>query len=526
MKKRTDPSTLRSKAEELIKSRVDGEAPGLKKKNSLQELLHELQVYQVELEMQNDELRLSQVSLEKEKARFANLFDLAPVAYILLNENTQIESYNSFAFQMLGIGRKSIIQDRLQKYISPGDLQDFYAFILALTKRSEISSVRLKFLSPTSGLLYCDVQGISFVDTESGKRMFYLAVLNISERRLAEIAQRDVSERLQMALRASNAGTWHLDIKSGHITLDSTAEELLGFPHGKFDGQFKTLLSNVLEKDQKPFDEALRWAVLNRKELAHECRFSDKKGLRYLEVRGYTALSDSDSETFVGLVTDITKRKLLEQEAAELKLSQQKITIKAIIETQEQERSRISTALHDSVGQLLYGISLKLQHAQTSGDPSFTGALALLDQAIRETRNISFELAPSILTDYGLSTAVSEMIKRVVPTTIHMEFTISGFHKRLDVNTEVFIFRILQELVNNAIKHSQASAVTLFLKKANKKVMIEMTDNGIGFIQTKPHHGMGLYSIKNRIALFNGTFKVTSKKMAGTTVCITLADVS
>jgi len=215
-------------------------------------------------------------------------------------------------------------------------------------------------------------------------------------------------------------------------------------------------------------------------------------------------------------VIDITDRKKAE-------LEHEKQILAATIHTQENERKRISEALHDSVGQLLYGIKLKLDQQSVSAE-LVKDLHKLLDQAIAETRNISFELAPSILKDFGLPVTVDEMAKRLCTRYLSIQVDIS-LRKRLELNTEITIFRVIQELVNNSIKHAEATKIVITVRKENA-IVIEVSDNGLGFDpkSRKASAGSGLSAIRNRISLYGGEMYIDSAPGRGHCTIVTLTE--
>jgi signal transduction histidine kinase len=187
--------------------------------------------------------------------------------------------------------------------------------------------------------------------------------------------------------------------------------------------------------------------------------------------------------------------------------------------------------LHDSVSQLLYAIQLKIDSLNlpiSEYNGTFQNINTLITEAIKETRNISFELAPSILTDFGLAITLEEMTKRLSTETLSIQTKVTGLKRRLRLEMETNIFRIIQELVNNAIKHAQATSITIELINRNKLIEIVVRDNGVGFDTRERrayHKGSGLSSIKNRVSLFNGKMQVESRPGKGTTTTLLLKDI-
>ncbi|RZL15388.1 MAG: hypothetical protein EOO89_13230, partial [Pedobacter sp.] len=196
---------------------------------------------------------------------------------------------------------------------------------------------------------------------------------------------------------------------------------------------------------------------------------------------------------------------------AESMLSDQpNLILSTTLIAQEKERAKLSSALHDSVCQLLYGIRLNIQNLQRTNGlaKEFININALLDQAISETRQISSELTPSVLKDFGFVAGVEEMAKRVTADGFSVRTTLQATADKLPGELQLYIFRILQELVNNAMKHSGASLTEINVAVTPHAIQIEVADNGNGFNDTLDvlyKRGSGLRGIKNRVDLLNGS---------------------
>ncbi|GEO03175.1 hypothetical protein AAE02nite_08390 [Adhaeribacter aerolatus] len=234
----------------------------------------------------------------------------------------------------------------------------------------------------------------------------------------------------------------------------------------------------------------------------------------------------------IAFLHDVTERVRLEQERTRLKLRRQKEILNAILETQEEERRRIAESLHNGVGQILYATKLSLEVLQSQLEKK-DGEIknqsnqisALLEEAIKETRAVSVELVPGILRDFGLQRALLELKQKLSHTRFDLYFYLEGLEKPLKKEYETAIYRIIQELLNNVIKHAAATEVHLHVTKSGRKVMITVEDNGRGFNQNDPQNllnGIGLSSIRNRVKLFNGTMNINSQPGKGTIVEIDL----
>ncbi|WP_425474769.1 PAS domain S-box protein [Pontibacter rufus] len=216
---------------------------------------------------------------------------------------------------------------------------------------------------------------------------------------------------------------------------------------------------------------------------------------------------------WVGTATDIQDQKDSEKANIKLGLSQQREIMKAILQAQEEERSRISEALHNGLGQILYAAKLNLDNLplDKSGQKHMKEHIEqLLAQGIKITRNISYELTPSVLKEFGLKTAVEEIISMFSSPELSISSNISGFTKPVDYTTALSLYRIIQELLNNIVKHSGATEASVTLVRKKDTILLRVQDNGIGITKEEfnAKKGIGLSSIQNRVELLEGKMEI------------------
>jgi signal transduction histidine kinase len=229
-------------------------------------------------------------------------------------------------------------------------------------------------------------------------------------------------------------------------------------------------------------------------------------------------------ESVLAIARDITVLKNAENKVIQMKLAQQKEVLNVIIMAQEQERKRIGEELHDGVAQLLYGLHTRIQTIQTPETAKLNEIQHILKNAINDTRRVSFALVPSVLKDYGLEIGLKSLFQRIVPENIKLQIQITGLKERLQETLEFNCYRIVQELVTNIFKHSEATQGMVNIDLKNKKLHLRIEDNGKGFDPQKLNPmsmGIGLQSIKNRVELLKGKIKISSSKK-GTVVKIIL----
>ena len=233
-----------------------------------------------------------------------------------------------------------------------------------------------------------------------------------------------------------------------------------------------------------------------------------------------------EAARYVGQPAAAVLGRPLAEEAIQQRLRQQQEVLAVILTTQETERKRIAEAIHNGLGQLHYATKLSLEgRGHAPRNPRDT--LKLLDEAIRTTRTISFELTPGILEDFGLRIALEELVKRLAPVGLPVHLHLANLDQRLAPKVEIAVYRVVQELLNNVMKHATgATEVEVHVAHANHRLEVSVEDNGCGFapaaLATQPLVGIGLSGVRNRVDLLGGEPLVESRLGQGTIISFAL----
>lgn len=222
------------------------------------------------------------------------------------------------------------------------------------------------------------------------------------------------------------------------------------------------------------------------------------------------------------------KTRILEQEKEQLRKDQKIQATASIIKGQEEERHRLAKDLHDGLGGMLSGLKYTLnnmgENVILTGQnvETFQGALKMLDQAISELRKVSHNMMPESLMRFGLDETLKDYVGRLnasLPMKIHYQ---SYHYHKSDQALEINIYRILQEIINNAIKHAEASDLFIQLDYKDGNINITAEDNGKGFDpkDNSQCNGIGLKNITNRVEYMNGTIEIHSALGRGTLIVI------
>lgn len=228
----------------------------------------------------------------------------------------------------------------------------------------------------------------------------------------------------------------------------------------------------------------------------------------------------------------VLDKEIHKQKIDALLKSQQIQNIDTMLEVQADERKRIATELHDRLGGILSAIKLNCSSMeehfgaqQESIRMRFNVVKNLIDNATAEVRTISHDMASGVLAKFGLLHAVDHLKQAIEASgKISVNLFIHGMDQRLSVDQEMLLYRILQELISNALKHGIADVIDVHFIKENGKISLIVEDNGAGFNEgeIKGSGGLGLPNIKKKIESLGGGFNIDSNHKSGTTVIIEL----
>jgi len=239
---------------------------------------------------------------------------------------------------------------------------------------------------------------------------------------------------------------------------------------------------------------------------------------------------------FIFLMVVLSQRRMLKYqvERQALQAAKQEELFKAVFEAQEGERQRLAADLHDSVGQVLSVIKMnlfrlkKLEAQATDPLPArhnlLTDTHALTDECIHDIRNIIHNILPPLLTDYGLAAALQHLASKVEKVTgLRIVFQTELAGVRYAPEVEVTLYRVTQELLNNALKHAKASAMEFSLEQQGGQLVFTFADNGVGFQRANVTPGQGLKNLENRVALLHGHIELGPNPTGGTLTQVRLA---
>ena len=226
------------------------------------------------------------------------------------------------------------------------------------------------------------------------------------------------------------------------------------------------------------------------------------------------------------------KQKLQQQRISELETQQQLAATEAVLKGEEQERTRLAKDLHDGLGGMLSGIKYSFTTMKGNlvmtpeNHQAFERSMDMLDSSISEMRRVAHNMMPEALVRFGLDTALKDFCNDINQSgALKINYQSIGLEGiSIDQTVAITLYRIIQELINNTMKHAKATSAIVQVTKSNGQLAVTVEDDGIGFDTSilKNNQGIGWTNIQNRVEFLKGKLDVRSKAGEGTSVQIEL----
>lgn len=341
------------------------------------------------------------------------------------------------------------------------------------------------------------------------------------------------NERYLLATRAANEAIWDWDAEEQVSFWGEGFNTLFGYPSGHYPGQSMNWENKIHPDDR---DRVLQ---VMASFIAGERRDQFNEAYRFLKADGTYAevidkgfcLYDENGKVIrmIGSVEDITERKKMEEQLLQQEIQKHQQIAQAVVDVQENERAEIGKELHDNINQLLTTAKLFLEVAENDEKMRVSLIRRSSDTimgAINEIRKISRSLMPASISDLGLITSVNDLIQNVaIARQLLVDFRYeANLDNLLHPKQKLMLFRIIQEQVNNVIKHSRASSLIIAIKYNPQRTRLEIADNGVGFDPqlARLKDGVGLSNIMSRAAIFNATVEINTSPGKGCQIIIDL----
>jgi len=342
------------------------------------------------------------------------------------------------------------------------------------------------------------------------------------------LAQLRKSEaQFAQAQALAHLGSWEWDLTTHTSAWSDEHYRIMGLKPQEAPQNYDVFMSCIHPDDRDRIHEDTLRVQRERTPHHHEFRIVLPGGeIRFLQGRGSFALDETGQAVrMFGTIQDITERKRAE---AALREANEKLQLlsRRLITMQEDERRGLAQKLHDEIGQTLTAVKIGLQTAQASDDLPATrrhtgDSVALVDQVLRQVREIALELRPSTLDHLGLVPALRWYFdQQRVRSGLKIDFRHLDLSPGISAEIQTACYRIAQEAMTNILRHAQAQNVVVELRELNGALEFSMKDDGVGFDfeHTKSRASLGLVGMKERALLVGGSLDVTSPPTKGTTL--------
>ncbi len=562
-KPKTDQSTakLRRRAEKLVskpaKALADAETS---------RLVHELEVHQIELEMQNTALREARDEAEALLEKYTELYDFAPVGYFTLTPDGMIKLVNLTGSTMVGIGRAHLIDRSFAMFLAPAQRAGFRSFLKQVFEEETKQTGEFELENPNLSTRIISIISIEARCCPSGTECRAM-ILDITARREALVGIRASEIRHRRLFEAAHDGILLIDPATARvIDANPFMTRLLGFSRDQLFG--KDLVEIGFFKDEIACRRMFR-ELRKSQEVYYEDMTLDGQTGRSLQVEVTAKLYQEGGQPVIQCnIRDITTRKLAEgmshrnvklkreiahrqkiEENLRAHRKEQSILLKQsrlqqkqlrdlshrILNAQEEERKRISRELHDVIAQTLVGINVHLavlDKGKAVSPATFHRQVSktqrLVKKAVATFHEYARELRPTMLDDLGLIPALQVHMERFMANTgIRVNLTASAKIDQSPAGVRTALYRIAIAALTNVARHSKASHVVVRIEHLENIIRMTIRDDGEGFqvidkTGSRKKNRLGLVGMKERAEMLGGSFQVESAPGSPTTVMVEL----
>jgi PAS domain S-box-containing protein len=359
-------------------------------------------------------------------------------------------------------------------------------------------------------------------------------IRDITSRTDAEEALRTSQAMLVRAQRIAGIGSWEMHLLTREVLWSAQMYELYGLDPASFTPSFTNCLANIVPEDRPRIHAKLAEILERGTPNYDEHRIVTPAGSERTMLTHGELICDEHGqpERLVGITMDITERKRAEETILQHQQALRSLALEVSL-TQERERRRLAVDLHDQISQPLVLANMQLKGLRKqSGDVTLSAALGevagRLEQLIKLTSTLTFELSPPILYELGFLAAVEwlaeEMQRRY---QLHVVVRRTGAPPELDSELRIMLFRVVQELLMNVVKHARTTQATVHVDVDEGSIRVTVADEGCGFAESPAQPsdtmgGFGLFSIRERMQYFGGHLHIISEMGTGTRATVDL----
>jgi two-component system sensor histidine kinase UhpB len=482
--------------------------------------------------------KAAEEALRASEQRFRGYFEMGLVGMAIASPDEKLVLFNDKLCEIFGYPRDELASRTWMELTRPGDLASDTAMFKRVAS-GELSDYEIEkqLVHKDGQIVHAHIIGKTLRNAE-GKVTVVAMVQDITARKQAEEALRKSKERFDLAVRGSNDGIWDWNILTGQVYFSPRVRELLRYGPDEFPNSIESLDTHLHPEDHSRTWAAIRAHLDKRVPYDTEHRIRTKDGqYRWFRCRGQ-AVWDSCGQAFrmAGSFTDVHDRKMdeeaLRQAQAEALMARQEFT-QRLISAQEQERKRLAGELHDSLGQNLSLVKNRIQLALSAGSSKemaanhLEAAAKLVTDCLTEVRNLAHHLRPLPIEQSRLTECLEALVQEVAESSaIHFERRFENVDDLFPGDQATVVYRIVQEALNNLVKHSRATTASVVVERDLHCVRLKIEDNGRGFDKAtvigdhRIRTGIGLTSIDERVRMLGGALDIRTGPAQGTVLHI------
>ena len=384
-----------------------------------------------------------------------------------------------------------------------------------------LKSISFRFLHKNGGFVWLEGTLINLLHDENVKAVvgnFH----DVTERKKSEEKIRLSNERFEMVSKATNDAVWDWNLDTDEIYWNEEIRSMFNYRAEDISNGNEWKI-HIHPEDFKRVSKKIVYHIKNGiQNWQDEYRFRCADGsYKFIYNRGFI-LFDNDNKPYriIGAMQDVTEINKLQKSLSDEKIKRQRELANATIEGQEKERSEIGRELHDNINQLLTAIKLYLNVASVNPavkDDMINRSVENLSKCIEEIRKLSSSLAPPSLDAGSFSEVIKDLGEPIkLATAINITYKIDNENTNALADIQQLnVYRIIQEHLNNILKHAKAKNVNINIQYENNEATLLIRDDGQGFDVTVRRKGIGFNNIQSRAELLNGKMNVISKPGKG-----------
>lgn len=370
---------------------------------------------------------------------------------------------------------------------------------------------------------------------EQGEILEWFGIASdITARKLSEQERDRNYLLLRQAEKVASTGTWDYDLLTGIFSWSEGMYRLFNLTKGT-KVRPDIYLQHVTDDCRDIAERTVGHIEHGDAEFEETLTISINGSVKALKTKA-TIIKNDDGRAVrvLGIDMDVTASREAEHKLRQMEAEQQYEIFTVTLRTQEDERRRISESLHNGLGQILYGAKMSLSQLSVQRaaknpeefEKSKRYTSDLLSDAIRDSRRISHELMPAVLEEFGLKAAVNDVCQQM-QEGVSFHCSIEVEDAQIDKYMQLAVFRTVQELMLNVVKHAEATEAEAEIRIKDNHILVRVGDNGRGMSPLKPEkNGIGLASIRSKVDLLNGTVEIRSEAGKGTNVTVLLPYIS